>query len=130
MNRPTMPGMTAMGMKMMISERVVASTARPISFVPMKAASMAVRFFSSMLRKMFSSTTMASSMTMPTTRVSASIVIWFRLKPIQLSREKVEMIEVGMAMAAMRVDRQLRMKKSTMMAAKKPPRIRCSSTAL
>ncbi len=130
MKRPTMPGMIAIGMKMMISDSVVASTARPISFVPMKAASIAGRRFSSMMRKMFSSTTIASSITMPTISVSASMVIWFRLKPIHCISEKVEMIDVGIAIAAISVERQLRMKNSTMIAAKKPPRIRCSSTAL
>jgi len=122
--------MMAIGMKMMISDSVVASTARPISFVPMKAASIGGSLFSSMLRKMFSSTTMASSMTMPTISVRASIVIWLRLNPIQFISEKVEMIDVGMATAAISVERQLRMKNSTTIAATKPPRTRCSSTAL
>ena len=35
-----------------------------------------------------------------------------------------------MAMAAIRVERQLRMKSSTMSAAQKPPSTRCSCTAL
>ena len=61
---------------------VVASTARPMSLVPSMAASTGGSFFSSMKRKMFSSTTMASSMTMPTTSVSASMVIWLSVKPI------------------------------------------------
>jgi hypothetical protein len=39
------------------------------------------------------------------------------------------MIEVGMAMAAISVERQLRMNSNTPIAAKRPPRIRCSCTA-
>ena len=62
--------------------RVVASTARLMSLVPCRAASTGPSFFSSAKRKTFSSTTMASSITMPTTSVSASMVIWFRVKPI------------------------------------------------
>ena len=40
-------------------------------------------FFSSMKRKMFSSTTIASSMTMPTTSASASSVMMLSVKPMQ-----------------------------------------------
>jgi len=65
MNRPTMPAMNATGRKTAINESDVASTASPTSRVPSTAACIGVRFFSSMKRKMFSSTTTASSMTMP-----------------------------------------------------------------
>ena len=59
---------------------------------------------------MFSSTTIASSMTMPTISVSASMVIWFSVKPRTAIAAKAPMIEVGIAMAAMSVDRRLRRK--------------------
>ena len=78
--------------------KCVAMTARPISRVPSMAASTAAMSFSSMKRKMFSSTIMASSITMPTIRVSASMVIWFSVKPIAAIRANVEMMDVGMAM--------------------------------
>ena len=62
---------------------------------------------------MFSSTTIASSMTMPTASVSASIVIVLSVKPMYQISPNVAMIEVGMAMAAMIVERRLARKSST-----------------
>ena len=81
-------------------------TARPISRVASTAACAGGRPFSSTNRKMFSSTTIASSMTMPTASVSASSVIVFSVKPWYQIRPKVAMIEVGIAIAAMIVERQ------------------------
>ena len=67
MKRPTMPPMKATGRKTATSDSVVASTARPISCVAVdRRLERRSSFFSSMKRKMFSSTTIASSMTMPT----------------------------------------------------------------
>ncbi len=80
MNRPTMPAMNATGRNTAMSESDVARTARPTSFVPSTAASAGGIFFSSMKRKMFSRTTTASSMTMPTASVRASSVMTFRVK--------------------------------------------------
>ena len=77
---------------------------------------------------MFSSTTIASSMTMPTESVSASIVIELSVKPMYQMRPNVAMIEVGMAMAAMIVERRLARKSSTTSAARIEPTTRCSST--
>ncbi len=108
-NRPTMPPMKAIGRKMTISERLVARTARAISFVPTRAAVMASMPSSSMCRKMFSWTTTASSMTMPMARISPSIVMLFRVNPIAFMNRNVGMIEVGMARVAIRVVRQSRM---------------------
>ena len=75
---------------------------------------------------MFSRTTIASSMTIPTMRVSASMVIWFIVKLSAAITENAPMIEAGMAMAAMSVERTLRRKMRTMTAARMPPRMRCS----
>src|ERR1043166_6270797 len=55
---------------------------------------------------MFSSTTIASSMTMPTASVSASIVIELSVKPMYQMRPKVAMIDVGIAIAEMIVERR------------------------
>ncbi len=77
---------------------------------------------------MFSSTTIASSMTMPTESVSASIVIRLRVKPMYQRRPNVATIEVGMAIAAMIVERRFVRNSSTTMAARMDPTIRCSST--
>ncbi len=67
---------------------------------------------------------MASSITMPTIRVSASMVIWLSVKPMAAIRAKVEMMDVGMAMAAISVVRMLARNMKMMMAAKKLPSIR------
>ena len=77
---------------------------------------------------MFSSTTIASSMTMPTDSVSASIVIMLSVKPICQTRPNVAMIDVGMAIAAMIVERRFDRKSSTTSAARIDPTMRCSST--
>ncbi len=74
---------------------------------------------------MFSSTTTASSITIPTISVSASIVIWLSVKPIAAIKPNVAMIEVGMAMAAMKVERILQRKTKTTMAARMLPSTRC-----
>ncbi len=71
---------------------------------------------------------MASSMTMPTASVSASIVIELSVKPWYQMSPNVEMIEVGMAMAAMIVDRQFHRNTRTTAAARIDPSMRCSST--
>ena len=118
--------MNATGTKMTTSESVVAMTARPISAVASAAASLGVTPFSSTKRKMFSRTTIASSMTMPVASESASIVMLFSVKPNSFMNVKVPMIDVGIASAAMKVMRRFRMNKKTTMLARKPPRIRCS----
>ena len=78
---------------------------------------------------MFSSTTIASSMTMPTESVSASMVSMLSVKPMYQMRAKVAMIDVGMATAAMIVERRLPRNSRTTPAASSEPTIRCSSTA-
>src|SRR2546428_768858 len=62
---------------------------------------------------MFSRTTIASSITMPTESVSASIVIELSVKPMYQMRPNVAMIDVGMAMAAMIVERMFMRNSST-----------------
>ena len=57
-------------------------------------------------------------MTMPTASVSASIVIEFSVKPMYQMRANVAMIDVGIAMAAMIVERRLPRKSSTTSAAR------------
>ncbi len=79
---------------------------------------------------MFSRTMMASSMTMPTARVSPSSVIEFNVKSIARSSVKVVTIEVGMASEAISTVRQSRMNSHTMMEANRLPSTRCSSSAL
>ena len=120
------PVMNAMGRKMITKESVVAITASPISLVASTAARTRSLPFSSMNLKMFSRTMMASSMTIPTARVSARSVILLREKSMPRIKVKVAMMEAGMATAAISTARQLRMKSQTTMLARTLPRIRCS----
>src|SRR5215475_15996859 len=93
--------MNAIGRKITTSDKVVAITASATSRVPWMAASNGEQSFSSMYLKMFSSTTMASSMTMPTARVMPSSVMLFSVNPMMFISVNDEMIEAGMASAAM-----------------------------
>ena len=101
------------GIKITTRLSVVAITARPISAVAARAASKGRIFFSSTKRKMFSSTTIASSITIPTINTSASIVTLFSVKFSARIIPNVEITEAGIAMPAISVERQLRMKNST-----------------
>ena len=105
--RPEIDDMNETGRKITTSESVVASTASPISAVAARAASKASIRFSSTKRKMFSSTTIASSITMPTISTSASMVTLLSVKPSAHIMPNVEMTEAGIATAAMTVERQL-----------------------
>ena len=128
-NLPTMPLRNATGTNTASSEKVVAMTARPISLVPLIAASKGFCFFSSIKRKMFSTTMMASSMTMPTASASATRLIELSVTSAAHITPKLAMIEVGMDSAEMSVARPLPRKNSTTSAAKIEPRTKCSFTA-
>src|SRR3712207_7677274 len=93
-----------------------------MSAVASRAASIADIRFSSTKRKMFSSTTMASSITTPTISTSASIVTLFSVKSSARIMAKVETTDAGMATAAIRVERHERMKSSTTSEARMLPR--------
>src|SRR5215470_14876529 len=123
--RPEIDDMNETGTKMTTSEKVVAMTASPMSAVASRAASNGRIFFSSTNRKTFSSTTMASSITMPTISTSASMVTLFRVKFSAHIMPKAETTEVGMATAAMNVERQERMKARTTREARIEPSTRC-----
>src|SRR5262249_43251819 len=83
-------------------------TASPMSAVASRAASNGRIFFSSTKRNTFSSTTIASSMTIPTISTSASMVTLFSVKFSIHIMPNAEMTEVGMATAAMNVERHQR----------------------
>ena len=112
------------GTKMTTRLSVVAMTTGPISAVAALAASKGRSFFSSMKRKMFSSTTMASSITMPTISTSASIVTLLSVKPSAFIMPNEAMTEAGMATAAMTVACQFRMNSSTTRLARMLPSTR------
>src|SRR5437870_10001005 len=77
---------------------------------------------------MFSSTMIASSITMPTASVNASRVILLSEKSMYRISVNVAIMEVGMARAAINTARQLRITSSTTKLARKLPRTRCSSS--
>src|SRR6476659_2442359 len=109
-NRPEMEDMNDTGRKITTSENVVAMTARPMSAVASFAARIAVMRFSSTKRKIFSSTTIASSITTPTISTNASMVTPFSVKFMARIIAKVEITEQGIATAAIKVERHDRMK--------------------
>src|SRR5262245_32270531 len=117
--------MNETGTKMTTRLRVVERTAKAISRVACDAASRGDNRFSSTNLKIFSSTTIASSMTTPTMRTSASIGTLLRVNPKTHMTPKVEITEAGIATAAITVDRQLRMNASTTRLARMLPRTRC-----
>ena len=78
---------------------------------------------------MFSMTMIASSMSRPTERVSASIVMLLKVKPKARISAKVAMIDTGRATALINVVRKFRRKMNTARTAKKLPRIRCFCTS-
>src|SRR4029078_2541157 len=120
------PVMNATGTKMTTSDSVVAMTARPISRVESAAASRGVTPFSSTNRKIFYSTTIASSMTMAVASDKASIVMLLSVKPNSFMNVKVPTIDVGTASAAMKVTRRLRMKMKTTRLARQQHTGRCN----
>ncbi len=122
--RPEIDDMNETGRKITTSENVVASTASPMSAVAARAASKVSIFFSSTKRKMFSSTTIASSITIPTISTSASIVTLLSVKPKTRIMPNVATSEAGIATAAMSVARALRMNASTTSEARIEPSTR------
>ena len=67
---------------------------------------------------------MASSITMPTISVSASMLIWFSVKFMAAISVKVEMMETGIATAAISVVRMLARNRKMTAAARRLPSIR------
>jgi len=117
---PARPGTKATGRKTATTVKVVAITARAISSVPLRAAV----FGSSPIsrcRKMFSRTTTESSMSRPTTRLMAIMVMMLSVKPSLHITKKVTISEVGSASAEMSVERQSSMKTKTTSTAKSAP---------
>ena len=119
-NSPGMPPMNATGMNTAHIVSVVATTARPISIAASVAASqrrLALRKW----RTMFSTSTIASSTSMPTTSVSASSVSMFSVKPRPSIAQNVGMIDSGSASADTSVARQSRRNSHTTMIARIAP---------
>jgi hypothetical protein len=112
--------MKEIGTKTAMSVRVVEMTAKAIWREPRRAASRGGSP-SSTRRWMFSSTTMASSTTMPIASTSASSVSTLSEKPIAAITVKEPMIDTGIATVGMMVARtERRKKKITPMTSRMP----------
>ena len=128
-NLPTNPLRNATGTNTASSESVVAMTANPISLVPLIAASKGLSFLSWICLKMFSTTMIASSMTIPTAKARATRLIEFNVTLATHMTPKLAIMEVGMASAEIKVARPFPKKNSTIKAAKMEPKTKCSFTA-
>jgi hypothetical protein len=125
-NLPTMPPMNATGTNTAQMAKVVAITARPISSVPSRAA----RTWSLPMptwRTMFSRTTMASSISSPMHRLSAIMVMKFKVKPKACTAMNDEMTEIGKVSPVMMVERhECRNRKTMAMVSSAPSiKVRC-----
>ncbi len=101
---PTMPSTKITGRKTTAIETVAAVAAKAICAVPLEAATRGSSP-SSRCRSMFSSTTIASSITTPTASVIASSVIVLSVKPSSHITPKVVTSEIGIAAPTISVGR-------------------------
>jgi hypothetical protein len=104
--RPEIPGITMVGTNTARSTRVVATTGPVISIIDLAVAALASRPSSSMIRMVFSTTTMASSTTMPMTRISPNMVRPLMDSPRASITAKVPSSDTGIVMAGTRVVRK------------------------
>ena len=96
-------------------------TASPTSWVPVLAALMRSSPFS-ICRKMFSSTTMASSITIPTASDMASMVRLFMVNPSAFMTINAPIRETGIAMIEMKVIRKFLKKRNMVSAVSRIPK--------
>ena len=114
---PLMPGMKATGTNTESSTSVIAMIGAVISPIALLVASFAERCGSSSItRSTFSTTTMASSTTMPIASTSASSETVLALKPSASMTAKVPISETGTAMTGISVVRSLPRNRNTTMA--------------
>ncbi len=99
-----MPPAKRMGKKTATVVKVEAMTAMPTSRAPSTAAFMGGRP-RSRWRWIFSSTTMESSTILPMPSVSPPRVITLMVMPLKCMSTKVDMMEIGIDRAIMRVER-------------------------
>ncbi len=112
-NRPMIPFMNATGTNTAMIDIEVASTARPISLVPLRAA---VRWSSpcSRWRTMFSRTTIASSMSRPIASESAISVSMLSVMSRKYMTMNDEITEIGSVRPVITVERHEFRKQKTM----------------
>ena len=117
---PMIPFMNATGRKTATMDDEAAITAKPTSDAPFCAASMRPSP-SSMCRKMFSSTTIASSITRPTARERASMVMLLTVKPRAFVATNAPINARGMVITLISVILTLRRKTYMMMIVNRTP---------
>jgi hypothetical protein len=105
-SRPVMPGMTMVGTNTASSTRVVATTGPVISTIDLAVASLASSPSSSIRRRVFSTTTMASSTTMPITNMRPNMVNALIDSPSAIMTAKVPSSETGIVIAGTNVVRK------------------------
>jgi len=108
-------------------DSVVASTARPISAVPSMEASNGFLPICTW-RTMFSRTTMASSISKPTHRLSAIMVIMLMVKPSRFMKKNVPIRAMGSVKPVMTVERQEFRNKNTISTVSSAPSNRVCRT--
>ena len=127
-----MPPMKPTGINTATIENVVASTAKPISWVPSNAASRGClkRPFTFMpaWRTIFSRTTIASSISNPTHNDSAIKVIILMVKPNKSMNKNVPTNETGSVKPVMTVERHEFKNKNTISMVSKAPSINVRRT--
>ena len=104
-SRPVRPGVNATGTNTASSTSVVAITGAVTSSMALRVASRG-GMPSDMCRCTFSTTTMASSTTMPIARMRPNRLIVLMVKPSARSAAMVPISDTGIAMAGMSVERQ------------------------
>ena len=122
------PFMNATGTKTAMIEKVVASTARPISAVPSRAAVKWSAPFSR-CRTMFSRTTIASSISRPMASERAISVIVFSVIPMKFITMNEETTEIGSVRPVMTVERQELRKRKTISTVRSAPMTIVSCTS-
>ncbi len=104
---PVMPGRKLTGTNTAQSTRLIAMSALPRPSMARRVASGASRCSFSMMRSTFSTTTMASSTTMPIARMSPNRVSMLSEKSNTSITPNVPMSDIGTAMTGISVARQL-----------------------
>ena len=115
-----MPPRNATGMKTAERTSTIATSAPETSFIAFCAAAKGPRPSVRMMRSMFSSTTIASSTTMPIESVIAKSVSVLSEKPRSQRPAIVPIRDTGTASIGMRVARQLCRKRKTTMSTRMP----------
>ncbi len=126
-NLPMMPPMKPIGRNTATMDSEVASTARPISWVPSMAAwNAGLPIWT--WRTMFSRTTIASSISRPTHSDSAISVTMLIVNPNRYMNRKVPISAIGSVRPVMTVERQELRNRNTISTVSSAPSIRVSRT--